>query len=101
MPEWIKIETSLFFTLPPSEREYVTMQSDQNGRINAYWVIVHLGQFFIIYKVANIFGLTFYTVKVMYVLILTKNRVGLHFGRFLTNPSGHPATMPQVSVHKN
>jgi hypothetical protein len=47
------------------------------------------GQFFLNTEVAQILGHPFSTVKVMYVLVFTKNGLGNILGDFLTNSSGH------------
>jgi hypothetical protein len=61
-------------------------QGDQIGRIFAYGAIVQFGQFFCILEVAQIFGLLFSMASVS----CDQKRIGLHFGRFISNPSGHP-----------
>jgi hypothetical protein len=46
---------------------------------------------FLITKVAHIFGLLFYTVRVMYHINIDKTGVGLHFGRLFLQ--AHPVTL--------
>jgi hypothetical protein len=65
-------------------------QSGQIGRISAYWVIDTFGRFLKITETDKIFGITFFTVKFTYVLILTKNRLGYILGDIFKNSSCHP-----------
>jgi hypothetical protein len=73
------------------------LQGDQIGQIFANWAIVYNGKVFYITNVAKFLG----TVKVICFIILTKKCVGLHFGQFFTNSSGHPAQLSASPSQKN
>jgi hypothetical protein len=68
----------------------VRKQGDQIRLFFANWAIVYRRKFFL--KIAKIdqFLATFSKVKVVLILILTKNELGFTFGDFFTNTSGHP-----------
>jgi hypothetical protein len=65
-------------------------QGDQIGRIFAHWAIVISGHFFLLHKEPTFFGLLFPQGEGC-LSILTKSRIGSHFGRFF--PQTHPATL--------
>jgi hypothetical protein len=67
------------------------IHGDQIGRIFAHWAIIYFGQWFEKLQKENIFWAAF-SHGTSYVFILSKKRVGLHFGDFFKNSSGHPAT---------
>jgi hypothetical protein len=59
-----------------------------------YWVIVFVGAVFFNYlQKQTTFWANLFHRKGLYASILTKV-LGLHFGRFFTNTSGHPAGHP-------
>jgi hypothetical protein len=60
------------------------------GELSPVGRLLTTGKLSKITKVAQKFGLLFSAVK-KHVLILRKKWIGLHFGRFFTNSSGHPA----------
>jgi hypothetical protein len=77
-----KLTKSWFRHWPQS---FFDVQSDQVGRIFAYWVIVCLGQFFENYRGSpKIFK------GKIFVFILTKSGRGYILDDFLSNSSGHP-----------
>jgi hypothetical protein len=51
-------------------------QGDRIGRIFTHWAIDYFGQFFENCRSSRSFGILRSTVKVAYLLILTKNRFG-------------------------
>jgi hypothetical protein len=69
------------------------------GKQRRYLYTTQLGdclfwQVFKIPNVAQIFGLLFPTVKVMYNIILTENGLGNILGYFVTSSTGHPVSHP-------
>jgi hypothetical protein len=67
-------------------------QGDQIGRIFAQWTSVTLGSFFDNYKSGPHFVPLFPSIADYVPTNFDKKRVGLHFGRFFTNSSGHPGS---------
>jgi hypothetical protein len=77
-------------------------QSDQIGRLIAQWTIFYFGQIYENYRSRPKFGATF-LLSWDYALIMHQFRqkwVGLHFGSFFTNSSGHPDFKQYVCTWK-
>jgi hypothetical protein len=71
-------------------------QGDQIGRIFAYRANVYFGQFFENHRSSSIFGCFFPRLSLC--IDFDMKSVGIHFGDFFTNLSGHPGrqTRPEV-----